>query len=509
MAILVPSPATSLLMAMGKPRLAAVEMAVAGDAENDDLLGADAEADDVDEDEYELHEHETVRELLSEQVICAAYLHRRSEKRKTWKKRWAVLRSSRLAFYKNDKEYALLKVVNANEIRAVVPIDFKRVGLTIGVVTPTRMFYLRADDSATTETWFARLEEVRKLHAECATGPPDTHASLSAQPTLPAARAAAGRRVESATMPVPPVAHRAEAAPITIARASTLPAPNILQVCVDGPAPDGDVASAPPAHGDGSSLHWNVRDPLHAEPGSYDAAAAACGSGDGAYLSPHAPVLSSSDDDGDVEAGDVAMPLPALPGPAPASHALAPPGARTDAEEHDRVIAQGYLMKQSSRRNQWRKRWFILTLGTLYYTRSHMDVRAHRHLPTSMILDVMECDADVAAPFSPSIPLPGGTALSLRGFGSTSVGADDAGVASGTADPQAAPPLSHSPLGIHTLAQRRRKERTFKIVTPKRTFLLCAPTEEEEIRWLSALQTILNRQRSAPMGVRRASITTS
>ena len=50
-------------------------------------------------------------------------------------------------------------------------------------------------------------------------------------------------------------------------------------------------------------------------------------------------------------------------------------------------------------------------------------------------------------------------------------------------------------------------EHCFKIVTPMRTYFLCAPTEEEEIKWLSALQTILNRQRSAPGSQQRTVMT--
>ena len=61
----------------------------------------------------------------------------------------------------------------------------------------------------------------------------------------------------------------------------------------------------------------------------------------------------------------------------------------------------------------------------------------------------------------------------------------------GVASPAAAsPPLaSTSPedadgAGTHT----------FKVVTTKRTLLLCAPSEEEEIKWLSAIRALLARR---------------
>lgn len=38
---------------------------------------------------------------------------------------------------------------------------------------------------------------------------------------------------------------------------------------------------------------------------------------------------------------------------------------------------------------------------------------------------------------------------------------------------------------------------TFKIVTTKRTLLLCAPSEEEEIKWLSAVRALIARRTEA------------
>ena len=38
---------------------------------------------------------------------------------------------------------------------------------------------------------------------------------------------------------------------------------------------------------------------------------------------------------------------------------------------------------------------------------------------------------------------------------------------------------------------------TFKIVTTKRTLVLCAPTEEESIKWLSAVRALIARRSEA------------
>lgn len=41
---------------------------------------------------------------------------------------------------------------------------------------------------------------------------------------------------------------------------------------------------------------------------------------------------------------------------------------------------------------------------------------------------------------------------------------------------------------------KKNYEHCFKIITPKRTFLVTAPTEEEEIKWLAALQCLVARR---------------
>ncbi|KAG8990721.1 hypothetical protein FRB90_001639 [Tulasnella sp. 427] len=43
-------------------------------------------------------------------------------------------------------------------------------------------------------------------------------------------------------------------------------------------------------------------------------------------------------------------------------------------------------------------------------------------------------------------------------------------------------------------AEFQQLPHTFKIVTPKRPLLLCAPSEEEEIKWLSAVRALIARR---------------
>ena len=43
---------------------------------------------------------------------------------------------------------------------------------------------------------------------------------------------------------------------------------------------------------------------------------------------------------------------------------------------------------------------------------------------------------------------------------------------------------------------KKNYEHCFKIITPKRTYLVCAPGEEDEIKWLAALQCLVARKSS-------------
>jgi hypothetical protein len=56
---------------------------------------------------------------LNEKIIKSGYLKKKGEKRKVWKRRWFVFRPNRLSYYKNEKEYKLLKVIPLDDILSV------------------------------------------------------------------------------------------------------------------------------------------------------------------------------------------------------------------------------------------------------------------------------------------------------------------------------------------------------------------------------------------------------
>ena len=83
------------------------------------------------------------------------------------------------------------------------------------------------------------------------------------------------------------------------------------------------------------------------------------------------------------------------------------------------------------------------------------DTKMHRQIPLSQILDAFEYDV-----------------------------------------PPATAPPSHTRGGSDEVDQTLLKH-TFKIVTTKRTLVLCAPSEEEEIQWLSAVRALIARRSDA------------
>jgi len=97
----------------------------------------------------------------------------------------------------------------------------------------------------------------------------------------------------------------------------------------------------------------------------------------------------------------------------------------------------------------------VLTRGWWVVVKRRQDTKMHRQIPLSQILDAFEFDI-----------------------------------------PPAAVPPSHTRGGSDEVDQTTLKH-TFKIVTTKRTLVLCAPSEDEEIQWLSAVRALIARRSDA------------
>ncbi|CAA7266979.1 unnamed protein product [Cyclocybe aegerita] len=316
------------------------------------------------------------RNSIDEGVIKAGYLWKKGERRKTWKKRWFVLRPAHIAYYKSSAEYRLLHLLELSDVHSCTPVNLKRHDNTFGLISPTRTFYLQASNAQEVQAWVKAIEDARQ--------------TLLATSTQTSA---------SAPIPIPPSTN---AGSRTVSRGSI------------------PLSSSPPQVSYG-----------------------------------HAFTSSDSED---------AMPAQqerVYTSPTQAAAALSPSKSAAPQKDPAKVVLSGYLMKcGSKRRNNWRKRWFVLTGEKLVYSGSHMDTKPHRQFPFNDILDTLEFEmpqhAYRPAPTTPSVASP------------PAVGSQE----------------SEIPNSPHT----------FKIVTTKRTLLLCAPTEEDEIKWMGAIRALIARR---------------
>ena len=566
--------------------------------------GDDADADDGEEDDEDAQvddDHNAHKEMINETTVKSGYLCKRGEKRKTWKKRWFVLRSSKLSYYKNEKEYQLLRFVDLRDIKTVASVEFKKNENTFGIVTPKRTYYVRANTKAEMDSWIEALNDAKIQLAQSSTLTQELAAlDMSQVPGGPLSPLTPQpQQSQLSQAPVSPSQERgqpATARPISIqipgkgqyvspAQPRPIPGANAFSpLTVTSESDAGaeryglsytsstgqSMASSPGTRIDSSfqsivqgghspSGHHSGSDA--SETGHYyrrgsqtfggiprqrstSAGRKIPSSGTEPPASPglsQGPggVLSSSDEDewDEEEGADRAMPLPGTTAAEPTEHqqqSQHQPVATPHAEganyqlgtsvssstgsdflkDPNKVITQGYLMKQSGRRKVWRKRWFVLTSTRLMYTRSHMDAKASRQVPISSILDAIEYESkkpQLTGPSSPSIGSPGSMPFSLPSFGagagSTSGEAEDAAAPSSVAGTPQVERIQPERRGsmVSSVARdvgltggsKKKKENCFKVITPQRTFLLCAPTEEEEIKWLSALKTLINRQRNA------------
>jgi len=311
------------------------------------------------------------RKSSDETIIKSGYLWKKGERRKAWKKRWFVLRSAHLVYYKSSAEYQLLQLLDLGDIHTCTPVTLKKHDNAFCIVSPKRTYYLQANSPKEVQEWVKAVNEARE--------------DLQLTSTVTEGMIAA-----SSTAPIP------------VPRKPT-------QV---------------------------NRSPSH---------------------SPHGYGITSSDSEGEGSTSG-----PRSFGISPDKLAVKPSaqGVGKDGSKH---VLSGYLMKCGSRRSaSWHHRWFVLTEEKLSYSRSHMDSKPHREIPLRMILDALDYE----------------------------VPHNLLGSKENRDQPQTPTPSSQAGSGVES-------KHTFKIVTTKRTLVLCAPSEEESIKWLSAVRALIARRSEA------------
>ncbi|KAG0357786.1 hypothetical protein BGZ54_000187, partial [Gamsiella multidivaricata] len=78
-----------------------------------------------------------------------------------WKKKWFVLRTSKLAYYKDSKEYVLLRIIDIRDIHKAAEVVVKnRTGVFV-ILTPRRTFTVQAESVAEMEEWIEAINQAK------------------------------------------------------------------------------------------------------------------------------------------------------------------------------------------------------------------------------------------------------------------------------------------------------------------------------------------------------------
>jgi len=399
---------------------------VISESENDGLDSDDNAAEDR-EQRYE--------DLWKELAIKSGYLMKKGERRHAWKKRYFVLRPKRFGYYKDNREYKLLRDIPLMDVRTCAEVQVKRHDHVFGIVTAQRTYYVQARDQNDLNDWVVKIDQaskaVRRAKEE------EVSSSVTEEdPSTPQGAQGGLSRSQTATQPIAMANTRSNnqfqpEQPASLVSSMTVSSSSTNAFSpVSDPLPSSftSVNSSNAMH---SSGYLSPSPTYHVPPNSY--AAPEMGSNSQhppqpspillsnvnaslAKLAPSSPPasvppfyanspplasptrergtsisstsnkqrplpqrkpsvgnMSSSEDDDD----DFDMPAsptsPISPHHIPGSHSGYPLGSPTQYRhpESDKTVMSGYLTKQGKRKN-WRKRWFSLSSTRLSYSKSHM-----------------------------------------------------------------------------------------------------------------------------------------
>ncbi|GMK53830.1 hypothetical protein CspeluHIS016_0104160 [Cutaneotrichosporon spelunceum] len=459
----------------------------------------DVDPEDVDDSDGDVAHSKA--DVEGQRVHKSGWLIKKQERRKAWKKKWFVLRSTSLAYYKDNKEYSLSRAIELTSVHSVVPVTQEKAKhpFSFAVVTSDRTFFLEASSAEEREDWVSTINNVRKHLAEReeeksrrsksiavpAPGrsqPPelevDTHQGTWTS-TLSATTAASMSPTavtffhrtapsQSTYSPPPPIgqqprAHSPSSNPNTLS--SQMASMSVARSPSQKAAPP---SAMPPS---AASVNRRLSNPIIHPPPNLQSIqtpvrttprreipAAAEPTAPSALGPPQSTPLFISSDDEEASFSDTVHWSDTQQVPTPAS-------------DPNKIIVATYLMKKSRKtaREVWRKRWFYLSSAGMTYSKSHMDLRPLNFVPIKTILDVFSVED-----------------------------ADDDDVDVSSDDSRPAQPVRGSSLRKQreaTVQMPNLDQHIIRIVTNKRRFDLCAPSEEEEIQWIAAIRALVNRDR--------------
>ncbi|KAG1405306.1 hypothetical protein G6F60_003719 [Rhizopus arrhizus] len=343
---------------------------------------------DDDEPEAEPVSAEAVELLKTEKIYKTGYLLKKGEKRRRWKKRWFVLRATKLAMYKNKKEYKLLRLIDLHEIHKVVQVTTKhKYKFVFAFVTPKRMYYVQANDQNDMNDWFYfinQAKEEQRLYDFDDTSSIDRDQEFA-------------KDVISSYKSNHLVVQQQR----NILEESTTISPINIPTRKSKRTLDQRLS---PIHMPMSSSSSSSHTPDYYYPLSP--------SSDPSARLQLIEGVASSEEDEEYSADKANIELE---------------------ENRNRVLMEGYLLKLGRNRG-WRKRWFVLRTDTLSYYENDKEYSPHRIIPLDHIIDSLEVE-----------------------------------------------PVS------------KNKQYCFKIIIPKRSYILCAPNEIVMESWLNSLVVATRR----------------
>lgn len=404
------------------------------ETDNDEVssnTGDEGALDDSDGEER----REIGGDMLREMAVKSGYLLKKGERRKNWKKRYFVLRPDRLCYYKNEKEYQILRNISIADVHACAQVEVKKHDNSFGIVTAKRTYYVRAETRHEADDWVLKINRTRKEQEARLAAEKDKESSnntpLAGTPYPAQSETDLPQSIEQqAQLPLSAPVHTQQSQPIAIRTPGGLAPISIVSPASDSAGFLSTSASSSAAGGSGAnylSSSWasssseqsnpafqpkafgrtgTFRAESSSNPPASEASSSAVSGGEWPNILPAQAANGLLNTDGGLVDDPRLLPpvdtsLPAtgrershsnvlsssdedeVPTPS-GPHSTSPPkpviassGLQTSpqgagaAANTQRVILAGYLMKQGKRKT-WRKRWFSLYSNRLVYTRSHM-----------------------------------------------------------------------------------------------------------------------------------------
>ena len=383
------------------------------------------------------------------------------------------------------QEYKLLRDIPLSDVQTVAEVQVKRHDHTFGIVTPQRTYYVEANSRSQMLDWVTKITETKATALRSLEEENSSATQLDQDPN-------ATREIPSTNVDPPTPSAPSHAQPIPMAApvspsgagaagyqygsyhsSVTTDTSQLSSSLTSQTSTDPEPLSLPHLGPTTPTESYNTNPSRRSRDGGY----ASSGNDGPSYFNSahhpgptkHASTLSAADhvqSSSEEEEDDDFDQEPYTPGPlsplaSPRSPSVALPPDPT------KVIIQGYLMKQGKRKT-WRKRYFQMVSHRLVYAKSHMDTKIQRSIPIARILDVMEFDGKV-----------GGGPVALRVIG-RSQSQLNASASGSSANASASAGLGLSGMkseGLEGSAAEggKKYDHCFKVITAKRTFLLCAP----------------------------------